>query len=79
MPDAGSGEQSPVLTEREREVPTMFAGGGSYADIAGTQGNSPSTVRNNNYRIQDKLGVGYRQALMAWAVRNRLLDDDRSD
>ena len=73
------GEKSPALTEREREVLTMFARGGSYADIAGTQGNSPSTVRNTIYRIQDKLGVGSRQGLVAWAVRNGLLDDDRSD
>ena len=73
------GEKSPVLTEREREVLTMFARGSSYADIAGTQGNSASTVRNVIYRIQDKLGVGSRQGLVAWAVRNGLLDDDRPD
>ena len=69
---------SPALTEREREVLAMFAQGSTYADIAEVQGNSPSTVRNSIYRIQDKLGVGSRQALIAWAVRNGFLDDDRS-
>ena len=63
------------LTGREREVLAMFARGSSYADIAETQGNSPSTVRNTIYRIQDKLGAGSRQGLVAWAVRNGLLDD----
>ena len=70
-------ESSPGLTEREREVLTLFAGGNSYADIAAVRGNSPSTVRNVIYRIQDKLGVGSRQGLVAWAVRNGLLNDDR--
>ena len=65
-----------LLTEREREVLTMFAGGSTYADIAEAQGNSPSTVRNTVYRIQDKLGVGSRQGLVAWAVRNGFLDDE---
>ncbi len=66
----------PMLTEREREVLAMFARGSTYADIAQTQGNSPSTVRNTIYRIQDKLGTGSRHGLVAWAVRNGLLDDE---
>ena len=61
---------SHLLTEREWEVLTIFARGSSYADIAETHGNSPSTVRNSIYRIQDKLGVGSRQGLVVWAVRN---------
>ena len=79
QPERALGEKSPVLTQREREVLTLFARGGSYADIAGMQGNSPSTIRNVIYRIQDKLGVGSRQGLVAWAVRNGLLDDDKPD
>ena len=67
---------SHLLTEREWEVLTMFARGSSYAEIAQTHGNSPSTVRNSIYRIQDKLGVGSRQGLVVWAVRNGLLDDE---
>lgn len=68
--------RSPMLTEREREVLAMFARGSTYADIAQTQGNSPSTVRNTIYRIQDKLGTGSRHGLVAWAVRNGFLDDE---
>ena len=64
-----------ALTEKEREVVTMFASGSSYSDIAEAQGNSASTVRNVIYRIQDKLGVSSRQGLVVWAVRNGLLDD----
>ena len=33
------------------------------------------TVRNNLYRIQDKLGIGTKQELVIWAVRNGLVDD----
>ena len=77
QPGSVHAESSPVLTEREREVLTLFAGGSSYADIAEVHGNSPSTVRNAVYRIQDKLGVGSRQGLVAWAVRNGLLDGDK--
>ena len=75
---SGSGpeQDSSVLTEREREVLTLFAGGSSYADIAAEQGNSPSTVRNIIYRIQNKLGTGSRQELAVWAVRNGFLADD---
>ena len=68
-----SGRNSPLLTDREREVLVLFAGGSSYADIAEAHGNSASTVRNTIYRIQDKLGTGSRQGLVAWAVRNGLL------
>ena len=75
QPEPAHDERSQGLTEREREVLTLFAGGSSYADIAEVHGNSPSTVRNAIYRIQDKLGVGSRQGLVAWAVRNGLLGD----
>ena len=70
---------SRMLTERERKVLAMFASGSTYADIAEAQGNSPSTVRNTVYRIQEKLAVGSRQALIAWAVRNGLLEDHDTD
>ena len=77
QPEPAHEEWSPGLTEREREVLTLFASGRSYADIAKVHGNSPSTVRNTIYRIQDKLCTGSRQGLVAWAVRNGLLDDDK--
>ena len=63
------------LTALERETLTLFASGKSYARIAEARGNSTVTVRNNLYRIQDKLGIGTKQELVIWAVRNGLVDD----
>ena len=64
-----------ALTDRERDILQMFAAGKSYAQIAEARGNKTVTVRNTIYRIQDKLGVDTKQALVVWAVRNGLLDD----
>ena len=64
-----------VLTAREREVLTHFAQGKSYARIAEALGISTTTIKNTVYRIQDKLGVDSKQAVVVWAVRNGLLDD----
>ena len=66
---------SNMLTALERETLTLFAGGRSYAEIAAARGNSSVTVRNTLYRVQDKIGVGTKQELVVWAVRNGLLDD----
>ena len=62
------------LTEREREILTLFAQGLSYAKIAEVRGNQPVTVRNAIYGIQDKLGIETKQELVVWAVRKGLLD-----
>ena len=64
------------LTARERDVLAHFARGNSYAAIAAIVGNSPVTVRNTIYRIEQKLGVTSRQEIVVWAVRNGLLDDE---
>ena len=64
-----------ALTQREREILTMFAGGNTYAQIAEARGNKTVTIRNAIYRIQDKLGVTTKQEIVVWAVRNGLLDD----
>ena len=64
-----------VLTVREREVLTNFAGGRSYAQIAQALGVGTVTVRNAIYRVQDKLGVQSKQEIEVWAVRNGLLED----
>ncbi len=70
-----SRQNSDKLTALERETLTLFASGRSYAEIAEARGNSTVTVRNNLYRIQDKLGIETKQELVIWAVRNGLLDD----
>ena len=76
------GQRKPVsrkpadrLTALERETLTLFASGRSYAEIAKARGNSTVTIRNTLYRIQNKLGVGSKQELVIWAVRNGLLDE----
>ena len=71
-------EDSPadVLTARERDVLRFFAQGNSYAQVAEIIGNSPITVRNTIYRIEQKLGVTTKQEIVVWAVRHGLLDED---
>ena len=63
------------LTQREREILTLFAQGLSYAEIAQVRSNQPLTIRNAIYGIQDKLGIDTKQELVVWAVRMGLLDD----
>ena len=63
------------MTDREREILRMFAGGMSYAQIAEARGNKTVSIRNAIYRMQDKLGLQSKQELVVWAVRNGLLDD----
>ena len=64
-----------LLTQRNREILTLFAQGLSYAEIAEARNIQPLTVRNAIYNIQDKIGIGTKQELVVWAVRNGLLDD----
>ena len=68
-------QASARLTALERETLTLFAGGRSYTEIAEARGNSTVTIRNTLYRIQEKLGIGRKQELVIWAVRNGLVDD----
>lgn len=63
------------LTQREREILTLFSQGQSYAKIAEIRGNQPLTIRNAIYGTQDKLGIETKQELVVWAVRSGLLDD----
>lgn len=67
------------LTQLEQEVLRLFASGRSYAQIAEARGNSPVTVRNTLYRIQNKLDIATKQELVIWAVRGGLLDDSGVD
>ena len=52
-----------------------FSHGMSYAAIAEARGVKPVTIRNALYGIQSKLGLGTKQEIVVWAVRNGLLDD----
>ncbi len=72
---AGPDESRDRLTVREREILTSFSNGMTYAAIAEARGVRPVTVRNAMYMVQNKLGLGTKQELIVWAVRNGLLDE----
>ncbi len=77
---APTGDQpQSTLTARERDVLRLFASGNSYAEVAEIIGNSPITVRNTIYRIEQKLGVPTKQEIVVWAVRHGLLDEEIDD
>ena len=73
--ELASRQAAAKLTALERDVLTLFASGTSYSEMADVRGNSVGTVRSTLYRIQDKLGIGTKQELVIWAVRNGLVDD----
>ena len=62
------------LTDREREILTLFSQGLTYAEIADIRGNKWVTIRNAIHGIQNKLGIATKRELVVWAVRNGLLD-----
>ena len=68
-------EERDELTGREQEMLVSFCRGKSYAAIAEARGVKPVTIRNGLYSIQSKLGLGTKQEIVVWAVRNGLLDD----
>ena len=68
-------EEQDELTEREKEMLVSFCRGMSYNAIAEARGVKPVTIRNAFYSIQSKLGLGTKQEIVVWAVRNGLLDD----
>ena len=72
--DDGS-ELLATLTEREREILKLFAGGLSYQEIGEIRNNSALTVRNAVSAVQKKLGFKTRQQMVVWAVRAGLVDD----
>ena len=70
-----AGEEEDDLTPREKEILASFSQGMSYTAIATARGVKPVTIRNAIYTIQVKLGLGTKQEIVVWAVRNGLLDD----
>ena len=72
---AEPGEVQAELTPREKEILAAFSQGMSYAAIAEAREVKPVTIRNAIYTIQVKLGLGTKQEIVVWAVRNGLLDD----
>jgi two-component system nitrate/nitrite response regulator NarL len=68
-------ETSPArLGGREREVVVLTAAGMSAPEIAQQLHIAPSTVKTHLARVYEKLGVSDRAAMVAEAMRRRLLD-----
>ena len=63
-----------TLTDREREILKLFAGGLSYQEIGEVREISALTVRNAVSGVQKKLGFRARQQMVVWAVRIGLVD-----
>jgi len=66
--------ERPALTEREREVLSLAAEGGSVADVAGRLHLSDATVKTHLHHAYEKLEVSDRAAAVARALRFGLID-----
>ncbi len=72
--DGDGAELLATLTEREREILKLFAGGLTYQEIGEIRTNSALTVRNAVSGVQRKLGFKTRQQMVIWAVRAGLVN-----
>ncbi|RYG89222.1 response regulator transcription factor [Loktanella sp. IMCC34160] len=67
--------QSPnALTSRERQIMSLIANGQTTRSIAETLGVSPKTIENHRTNIMTKIGVNSMAGLLAYALREGLLD-----
>ena len=64
-----------ALTDREREILKLFAGGLSYQEIGDVREVSALTVRNAVSGVQKKLGFRTRQQMVVWAIRAGVVED----
>ena len=76
--DGDGSELLGTLTEREREILKLFAGGLSYQEVGEIRNNSALTVRNAVSGVQRKLGFKTRQQMVIWAVRAGLVNGGSS-
>jgi DNA-binding CsgD family transcriptional regulator len=72
VPAAGQAtakDSAGLLSEREREIVALLAGGASDAQIAGQLFLSVNTVRSHLERIRDKTGARRRAELVRYAIQ----------
>ncbi len=63
-------EQDINVSEAEEDILSMLSGGFKYEEIAQLRNTSPETVRKQCNKLLVKIGLGSREELIAWAVRN---------
>ena len=71
--DSTSSGSGPELSQREREVLALLAGGLSDREIADNLIISLRTVQSHLDRIRDKTGCRKRAELTRWAVKHRVV------
>ena len=71
--EAPDGELSASLSERDRELLKLIAGGCDNKTIASTLFLAEGTVRNNISRLLEKLGLKDRTQLAVYAVKNKIV------
>ncbi len=72
---AGLLEDKVAISEAEEDILSMLSGGFKYDEIARLRDTSPETVRKQCNRLLAKIGLGSREELIAWAVRNGYGED----
>lgn len=65
---------TPVLTEREREILRLIAEGKSFGEIGTELFIGVTTVKTHAQHIYEKLGVSDRAAAVAEAIRRRVIE-----
>ncbi len=67
-------DDTPSLTERERQILQMLADGCTPAEVAERLFISPKTVRNHLTKVYDKLGVNSRSAAIVVALQHQMIE-----
>ena len=70
----GAAGETTALSAREPQILSLIANGQTTKTIAATLGLSPKTVENHRSSIMSKLDVGSIAELLAYALREGLLD-----
>ncbi|TAK76642.1 MAG: hypothetical protein EPO12_16190 [Aquabacterium sp.] len=67
------------LTQIEKQLLGLLAAGRTNAEIAKLRGKSPDTIRNQLYKLFDKLNVGSRAEAVSLLLASKTLSDIRID
>lgn len=81
VPQPGSKDDAVLaaLTQIEKQLLGLLAAGRTNAEIAQLRGKSPDTIRNQLYKLFDKLKVGSRAEAVSLLLASKTLGDIRID